>query len=63
MRISTLVDGAGNVTQETDVFGDIRVRFYELTRLHLDDGIRQGLIRLGWTPPRSTLAAETGGTG
>ncbi|KAK6697336.1 hypothetical protein SNK04_014088 [Fusarium graminearum] len=52
LRVDTVLTDDYRVIQTLDVFGEVTKRVANVAAMQMEDGIREQLIRLGWTPPR-----------
>ncbi|HED4877229.1 TPA: hypothetical protein R4K21_003047 [Stenotrophomonas maltophilia] len=51
LRVDTVLTDDYRVVQTLDVFGEASRRVANVAAMQMDQGIREQLIRLGWTPP------------
>ncbi|HIE4291645.1 hypothetical protein I5U69_17605 [Stenotrophomonas maltophilia] len=51
LRVDTVLTDDYRVVQTLDVFGHASRRVANVAAMQMDQGIREQLIRLGWTPP------------
>ncbi|MHC2115213.1 hypothetical protein ACYPJF_06885 [Stenotrophomonas geniculata] len=51
MRVDTVLTDDFRVVQTLDCFGEVSRRVANVALMQMDQGIREQLIRLGWTPP------------
>lgn len=51
MRVDTVLTDDYRVIQTVDIFGEASRRVANVAVLQMDAGVREQLIRLGWTPP------------
>lgn len=51
LRVETVLTDDYRVVQTLDVFGHASRRVANVAAMQMDQGIREQLIRLGWTPP------------
>lgn len=51
LRVDTVLTDDYRVVQTLDVFGHASRRVANVGAMQMDQGIREQLIRLGWTPP------------
>lgn len=49
--VDTVLTDDYRVVQTLDVFGHASRRVADVAAMQMDQGIREQLIRLGWTPP------------
>lgn len=51
VRVDTVLTDDHRVVQTLDTFGEVSRRVANVAAMQMDRGIREQLIRLGWTPP------------
>lgn len=51
MRVDTVLTDDFRVVQTLDCLGEVSRRVANVALMQMDQGIREQLIRLGWTPP------------
>lgn len=51
LRVDTVLTDDHRVLQTLDTFGEVSWRVANVAAMQMDKGIREQLIRLGWTPP------------
>lgn len=51
VRVDTVLTDDYRVVQTLDSFGEVSRRVANVALMQMDQGIREQLIRLGWTPP------------
>lgn len=58
LRVDTVLTDDYRVVQTLDVFGHASRRVANVAAMQMDQGIREQLIRLGWTPPAEGVPAH-----